>query len=106
MKGVMWWNQSLTPDYCYLAYPLPQKAAASAFTPPSHAPPSGTHIVPITVEVLLFDAVKLGAINVVKAHKSQLSCIILNNEGTILGTASDKGTILKGLMCNGDHTYF
>ena len=50
---------------------------------------------PTTGEVLLFDAVKLEAINVVEAHKSPLSCIVLNNEGTILGTASDKGTIIR-----------
>jgi autophagy-related protein 18 len=86
---------SPSSDNCYLAYPLPQKAAASTFAPPSHAPPSGTHIVPTTGEVLLFDAVKLEAINVVEAHKSPLSCIVLNNEGTILGTASDKGTIIR-----------
>jgi autophagy-related protein 18 len=86
---------SPSSENCYLAYPLPQKAAASAFAPPSHTPPSGTHIVPTTGEVLLFDAIKLEAINVVEAHKSPLSCIVLNNEGTILGTASDKGTIIR-----------
>src|SRR2546421_808727 len=86
---------SPSSDNCYLAYPLPQKAAASAFAPPSHAPPSGTHIVPTTGEVLLFDTIKLEAINVVEAHRSPLSCIVLNKDGTILATASDKGTIIR-----------
>jgi hypothetical protein len=95
MKGILWWNHSLTFDYGYLAYPLPQKAAASAFGPPSHAPPSGTHIVPITGGVLLFDTVKLEVISVVETHKSPLSCTVLDNEGTILRTASDKGTIIR-----------
>lgn len=50
---------------------------------------------PTTGEVLLFDTVKLEAINVVEAHRSPLSCIVLNNDGTILATASDKGTIIR-----------
>jgi len=43
----------------------------------------------------LFDATKLEAVNVVEAHRSPLSCMVLNNEGTILATASDKGTIIR-----------
>lgn len=86
---------SPSSENCYLAYPLPQKAAASSFAPPSHAPPNSTHISPTTGEVLLFDAVKLEAINVVEAHRSPLSCMVLNNEGTVLATASDKGTIIR-----------
>jgi autophagy-related protein 18 len=31
----------------------------------------------------------------VEAHRSPLSCMVLNNEGTILATASDKGTIIR-----------
>jgi autophagy-related protein 18 len=86
---------SPSSDNCYLAYPLPQKAAASAFTAPSHAPPNSQHIAPTTGEVLLFDAVKLEAINVVEAHRSPLSCATFNNEGTVMATASDKGTIIR-----------
>ena len=86
---------SPSSDKCYLAYPLPQKATASSFAPPSHAPPNSTHISPTTGEVLLFDAVKLEAINVIEAHRSPLSCVAFNNEGTIMATASDKGTIIR-----------
>lgn len=50
---------------------------------------------PTSGEVLLFDTVKLEAINVVEAHRSPLSCMVLNSEGTILATASDKGTIIR-----------
>lgn len=31
----------------------------------------------------------------VEAHRSPLSCVAFNNEGTILATASDKGTIIR-----------
>ncbi|KAI9836418.1 MAG: autophagy protein [Sarea resinae] len=86
---------SPSSDHCYLAYPRPQQAAPSGFTPPSHAPPSATHIAPTSGEVLLFDAIKLEAVNVIEAHRAPLSCITLNSEGTILATASDKGTIIR-----------
>jgi autophagy-related protein 18 len=85
---------SPSSESCYLAYPLPQKASSLAAAPP-HAPPNSTHVAPTTGEVLLFDAVKLEAINVVEAHRSPLSSIAFNNEGTIMATASDKGTIIR-----------
>lgn len=86
---------SPSSENCYLTYPLPQKTITSSFAPPSHAPPSGTHIPPTSGDVLIFDALKLEAINVVEAHRSPLSCITLNNTGTLLATASDKGTIIR-----------
>jgi autophagy-related protein 18 len=86
---------SPSQDNCYLAYPLPQKAINSAFAPPSHAPPTTHHVPPTTGEVLIFDAVKLEAVNVVEAHRSPLSCLAFNNEGTLMATASDKGTIIR-----------
>ncbi|KAI9842110.1 MAG: autophagy protein [Sclerophora amabilis] len=91
---------SLAPssDNCYLAYPLPKKAAPNPFAPPPHAPPgpnAAPYVAPTSGEVLVFDAMKLEAVNVVEAHRSPLSCITLNGDGTLLATASDKGTIVR-----------
>ncbi|OCK93062.1 WD40 repeat-like protein [Cenococcum geophilum 1.58] len=86
---------SPSSDHNYLVYPLPMKAAPTSFAPPSHAPPAANHIAPTSGEVLIFDATKMEAVNVVEAHNSPLSCIALNNEGTLLATASEKGTIIR-----------
>ncbi|KAL4887495.1 autophagy-related protein 18 [Aspergillus karnatakaensis] len=86
---------SPSSDNCYLAYPLPQKAAPSSFNPPAHAPPGNTHVTPTSGEVLIFDTLKLEAINVIEAHRSPLACITLNGDGTLIATASDKGTIIR-----------
>lgn len=77
-----------------MAYPLPQKAPTS-LNPPAHAPPGATHVSLTTGNVLIFDAIKLEAINVIEAHRSPLACITLNSEGTLLATSSDKGTIIR-----------
>ena len=82
-------------ENCYLAYPLPQKSAPTNVPQPAHTPPNSTHVPTTTGEVLIFDAVKLEAVNVVEAHKSPLSCMAFNSEGTMVATASDKGTIIR-----------
>jgi autophagy-related protein 18 len=76
-------------------YPLPTKAAPATFQPPSHAPPKSDHVAPTSGEILIYDATKLEAVNVIEAHNSPLSCIALNNDGTLLATASEKGTIIR-----------
>jgi autophagy-related protein 18 len=88
---------SLSPssEKCYIAYPRPTSSNPSPFSPPSHAPPTAGQPSPLTGDVLLFDALKLEAVNVVEAHKSPLSHVALNNDGTLLATASDKGTIIR-----------
>ncbi|KAF1993162.1 WD repeat domain phosphoinositide-interacting protein 2 [Amniculicola lignicola CBS 123094] len=86
---------SASSENNYLVYPLPTKAAPATFQPPSHAPPKSDHIPPTSGEVLIYDATKLEAVNVIEAHNSPLSCIALNNDGTLLATASEKGTIIR-----------
>lgn len=86
---------SPSSDNCYLAFPLPHKAPSVALKQPSHTPPGSGHISPTSGEVLIFDTLKREAINVIEAHRSPLAFIILNSTGTLLATASDKGTIIR-----------
>ncbi|KAL6710069.1 autophagy protein [Coniothyrium glycines] len=86
---------SASSENNYIVYPLPTKAAPTTFQPPSHAPPKSDHIAPTSGEVLIYDATKMEAVNVIEAHNSPLSCIALNNDGTLLATASEKGTIIR-----------
>lgn len=82
-------------DKCYVAYPLPKPREDTGDKRPSHAPPLSTYVAPTSGEVLIFDAIKLEALNVVEAHRAPLSCIALNNDGTLLATASETGTIIR-----------
>ncbi|TPX41477.1 hypothetical protein SeLEV6574_g06067 [Synchytrium endobioticum] len=66
---------SPSSDNCYLAYPLNTSGAAG--------------------ELLIYDAINLQAVNIIQAHKSPLSCIAFNYDGTTVATASDKGTIIR-----------
>lgn len=44
---------------------------------------------------MIFDLLTLSVTNIIQAHKTPISALSLNQNGTLLATASDKGTILR-----------
>lgn len=86
---------SPSSENCYIAYPLPKPREDTGERRPQHAPPLSTYVPPTSGDVLIFDTVTLKAVNVIEAHRSPLSCIALNSEGTLLATASETGTIIR-----------
>lgn len=48
-----------------------------------------------TGDVLLFSTRSLTVANVIQAHKSPISFLSINSTGTMLATASEKGTVIR-----------
>lgn len=96
---------ALTPssDNSYLIYP--------SGAPMSHSPPSngngagaggGVGSAPALQaaaspagELKIFDCQTLRPVNIVSAHKGPVAVVAINNEGTLMATASSKGTIIR-----------
>ncbi|KAH7882253.1 WD40 repeat-like protein [Phlebopus sp. FC_14] len=78
----------------YLAYPspVPSPSTSSASTSTS---PVATSQPPATGDVLLFSTTNLTLTNIIRAHKSPLSALAISPSGTLLATASDKGTVIR-----------
>ncbi|KAI9668040.1 MAG: autophagy protein [Bathelium mastoideum] len=86
---------SPSSDNNYLAYPVSKKVASPTYELPPHAPPNANRPAPTSGDVMLYDATKLEQVNIIEAHATPLSHIALNNDGTLLSTASEKGTIIR-----------
>ncbi|KAF5380195.1 hypothetical protein D9615_006237 [Tricholomella constricta] len=87
---------SPSADSSYLAYPSPVPSPTSALAAPSTSaqPP------PVTTphqsgDVLLFSTRSLTVANVIQAHKAPISFLSINSTGTLLASASDKGTVIR-----------
>jgi autophagy-related protein 18 len=91
-----------------MAYPQPSKPPVQLFSQPAHTPPTTTNLPPSTGEVLIYDTATtesanlivghqstVGAVNVIVAHQSTLGALNINNDGTMLATASEKGTVIR-----------
>jgi autophagy-related protein 18 len=81
---------SSSSEHSYLAYPSPSATPTLSSNSTPQAPPA-----PISGDILLFDTLSLSALNVIQAHKTPIACLSLNSEGTMLATASDKGTVVR-----------
>ncbi|KAL1927544.1 hypothetical protein VTP01DRAFT_3781 [Rhizomucor pusillus] len=84
---------SPSSENCYVAYPS-RSSLASPFMP-STSPSQSNSSALSTGDVELFDALGLSLVNIVQAHKSPVSCMTMNSEGTLLATASEKGTVIR-----------
>lgn len=84
---------SSSNENSYLIYPAPTAQDSSPFS----SPIPHTNLVKSIVsgDALIFDALSLQVVNIVQAHKSSLNTIVLNSTGTMLATASDKGTVIR-----------
>jgi autophagy-related protein 18 len=86
---------SPSADNSYLAYPspvpLPAPVPIAPQTPP--AQPSSTGAA--SGDVLLFSTKSLTVSQIIRAHKAPISALALNSTGTLLATASDKGTVIR-----------
>ncbi|TBU57146.1 WD40 repeat-like protein [Dichomitus squalens] len=85
---------SPSADNSYLAYPSPVPSPAlSQASATQHPSPPAT--APSTGDVLLFSTRSLTVANVIQAHKSPISFLSINSTGTLLATASEKGTVIR-----------
>ena len=81
-------------DASYLAYPSPVPSPTTPLSQqPAPAQPSSSS--QQSGDVILFSTKSLTVANVIQAHKSPISFLSINSTGTLLGTASDKGTVIR-----------
>ncbi|KAF7790594.1 hypothetical protein EIP86_001550 [Pleurotus ostreatoroseus] len=79
-------------DSSYLAYPSP---VPSPTTQPNANPPPASSSAAQAGDVILFSTRSLTVANVIQAHKSPISFLSINSTGTMLATASEKGTVIR-----------
>lgn len=82
---------SPSSDNSYLAYPstVPSPTTTDLTQPPQTTPTQQSG------DVFLFSTRSLNVSNVIRAHKAPISFLSINSNGTLLATASDKGTVIR-----------
>ncbi|KAJ2613661.1 autophagy protein [Coemansia sp. RSA 1804] len=93
---------SPSSENCFIAYPTPASVSSAA---PQRQGSGGSGNgggggglpldIPVTSDVMVFDANACEPINIIQAHKSPVSCVAINRDGTMVATASDKGTVIR-----------
>ncbi|KIK97278.1 hypothetical protein PAXRUDRAFT_825085 [Paxillus rubicundulus Ve08.2h10] len=78
----------------YLTYPSPVPSPSTS-TSTSTSPAPNISQQPATGDVLLFSTTTSTLTNIIRAHKSPLSALAISPSGTLLATASDKGTVIR-----------
>lgn len=86
---------SPSSENCYLALPVPKPREDPAERRPAHAPPLSTYVPSTTGEIIIYDTLTGKVVSICGAHSSPLSCIAMNNDGTMMATASEKGTVIR-----------
>ncbi|RLV91234.1 Autophagy-related protein 18 [Spathaspora sp. JA1] len=98
---------SYDPENSFLAYPSPPKTIthdsllASGINTNGGLNSSQNNITSVSKtpnrvgDVIIFNLTTLQPISVIEAHKSNLAAIAFSNQGDLLATASDKGTIIR-----------
>lgn len=87
---------SPSADNSYLAYPSPVATPAPiSVVSPQAAPAQPSSASAASGDVLLFSTKSLTVSQIIRAHKAPISALALNSTGTLLATASDKGTVIR-----------
>jgi autophagy-related protein 18 len=61
----------------------------------SQSPPAQSPAAAASGDVLLFSTKSLTVSQIIRAHKAPISALALNSTGTVLATASEKGTVIR-----------
>ncbi len=85
---------SPSADNSYLAYPSPVPVPALV-SATSQTPPAPSSAAAASGDVLLFSTKSLTVSQIIRAHKAPISALALNSTGTLLTTASEKGTVIR-----------
>jgi autophagy-related protein 18 len=83
---------ALSPPITHTLHTLraPAPIPISPQTPPAQSTSTGT----ASGDVLHFSTKSLTVSQIIRAHKAPISALALNSTGTLLATASDKGTVI------------